>query len=133
MAFAMGKLFLTCLIIGYTLSISLKKDYVSLAGTVMAIAWSVLFSGLFPSLQQVKQDIPAITFLWDISGPRWAIEAFWISEIKSRDLDLKQVPVRPFYSYDDFTKACLFMLAITAAWILVALLVLKFSNRQKQK
>ena len=68
---------------GYFLSIVFKPKQVPLVGTGFALLWALVLSGVMPNLQEVMEDTTygAVRWLWEISAPRWAIEAFWLKEV----------------------------------------------------
>lgn len=46
--------------------------------------WALVLSGVVPSFADVLTFPTQTQFLWSISAPRWAIEAFWIREMAHR-------------------------------------------------
>lgn len=85
--------------IGYFISIVFRRESTPLIGVGMALLFSIGLGGVVPKLEAVfGTDYPMLSvettplpgypvfvrWLWAISAPRWAIEAFWIKETEFR-------------------------------------------------
>jgi hypothetical protein len=71
-----------------------------LAGTGLTLAWSIVFSGVLPELKSVQETFASLEFLWSISGPRWAVEAYWISDVGARAFIEDKPPNPTPYNYN---------------------------------
>ncbi|KAJ2998350.1 hypothetical protein HDV02_004565 [Globomyces sp. JEL0801] len=87
---------------GYALSIAVNYAKLAIYGTGMSLLWALVLSGVMPPLEDVygKQEqngtrVPgtgypeAVSWLWNVSAPRYAIEAFWVREIQALPFDEK--------------------------------------------
>ena len=72
-------LYFSAFAMGYFLSILVPPSKTALLGTGFALLWALVLSGVIPTLEDVYSEpvLTAVSFLWDLSPPRWAIEAFW--------------------------------------------------------
>jgi energy-coupling factor transporter ATP-binding protein EcfA2 len=124
--------------LGYALSTAVSYSNYSIYGTGFSLLWSLALSGVIPSLDSVFPETientgypQAISWLWNFSGSRWAIEAFYISEIKALSF-IENTKKPPFpYSYENYDIATVNILGISIIWLLTALLGLKLFNRTK--
>jgi hypothetical protein len=69
--------------LGYLVSQIASPQNTSLVGVLFALVFSVMFSGVLPSLKDVKDWPQTEQFPWYLSGPRWAIEAFYVNSVTS--------------------------------------------------
>jgi hypothetical protein len=71
---------------GYFIGIYFPAAKASLIGTGFALLWALVLSGVTPSLKNVSKDFAYqnVSWLWDLSAPRWSIEAFWVKEVEAR-------------------------------------------------
>lgn len=72
---------------GYWISTAFPVQKASLIGVGFALLWALVLSGVVPNYTEVVGDgtagsgyPPAVQWLWSISAPRWAVEAFWLME-----------------------------------------------------
>jgi hypothetical protein len=71
---------------GYFIGIYFPLAKSSLIGTGFALLFSLVLAGEIPKLDVIRSEegYASISWLWDTSAPRWAIEAFWLKEIQAR-------------------------------------------------
>lgn len=120
-------------------------DKVFLLGVLVALLLAVAFSGANPTIDEVNDMSPAISWLWSLSGTRWLLEGFYVSQIKF----YQDVPSGPLegetymdidagldkigYNVNNFT------LCVDGLWWnglgygLLAALIMRFSNGDKKK
>lgn len=67
--------------LGYLLSVLVTPDKVFLLGVLAAILFAVSFSGTDPTITEVNNMSPAISWLWSCAGTRWMMEAFYVSQL----------------------------------------------------
>ena len=67
--------------LGFLLSSLVSPDKVFLLGVLAAILLAVGFSGTNPTMTEVRDMSPAISWLWSCSGTRWMLEAFYVSQV----------------------------------------------------
>ncbi|KAI9141278.1 hypothetical protein BKA69DRAFT_1074621 [Paraphysoderma sedebokerense] len=131
-------LYLTAFGMGYLLSIVIRKESVGLVGTGFALSWSIVFSGVIPSLETVKSrtsnNYDGFSWLWDLSTPRWAIEALYIVEVTNRPFAESKGPVLS-YTYDTrhLVPAIIYAAVIGLGWNFLAFLALKLVDRDRQR
>ncbi|KND03224.1 uncharacterized protein SPPG_09010 [Spizellomyces punctatus DAOM BR117] len=122
---------------GYFLSSVIKPQSVALAATGFVLLWSMLFGGVNPQLQNVMQTgfYAPIRWLWSVSAPRWAIEAWYIKEAGARPwIELHTMPLRQgAYDSGNYATALVSIVYIGLGWALLAILGMKLVNRDKQK
>ncbi|KAI9219282.1 P-loop containing nucleoside triphosphate hydrolase protein [Blastocladiella britannica] len=119
---------------GYFLSVWVRPESVGLVGTGFALFWAMVLSGMIPSLESVKRSgvYDGISWLWDISPPRYAVEAIYVKEVQARPFAESSVDQQLYtYRISDFFGNLLIMFAIGMAWLMVALVSLKLANRDK--
>ncbi|CAG8812698.1 33980_t:CDS:2, partial [Racocetra persica] len=71
-----------------------------------ALAWGLVFSGGSPQLQDVKKEdtYRPLRWLWNISAPRWTVEALYLKELTPRMWhEIKKEELRFTYSFDDYS------------------------------
>eukprot|EP00834_Sanchytrium_tribonematis_P003745 NODE_156_length_15158_cov_0.791553.p2 type:complete len:846 gc:universal NODE_156_length_15158_cov_0.791553:6406-8943(+) len=122
---------------GYILSILFDKSSVGLLTAANALLWGFLFGGVSPDLEDVKSGYGPLQIIWQLSAPRWAIEAFYIKETNARpwaELSPSSgTPLSHSYNRNNFTTCLSMMFGIGLAWAFFSFLALKLSNRRKQK
>jgi ABC-type multidrug transport system ATPase subunit len=119
---------------GYFTSAIVKRESVGLVGTAMALLWAIVFSGVVPDLEELatSSSFELYGWLWGISAPRWAIEAFFLKEVEERPFfEIHQGKLPHTYRLDHFGMALWYVLAIAGGWNLGALLMMKLMNRDK--
>lgn len=68
--------------LGFLLSVLANPDKVFLLGVLVALLLAVAFSGANPTIDEVNDMSPAISWLWSVSGTRWLLEGFYVSQVK---------------------------------------------------
>ncbi|ORZ40454.1 hypothetical protein BCR44DRAFT_1411441 [Catenaria anguillulae PL171] len=119
---------------GYVLSIWVNKESVGLVGTGFALLWSLVLSGMIPSLEKVKTSgvYDGIAWLWDISPPRYGVEAIYIKEVMARPFAENSEEVQLYgYKLSHFFPNLAIMAGIGLCWCLMALISLKLANRSQ--
>jgi hypothetical protein len=120
-------------------------DKVFLLGVLVAILLAVGFSGINPTLDEVNDMSPAISWLWSCSGTRWLLEAFYVSQVEYYET----VPSGPLegqpymdveagletygYDIDNFETAIGGLWWCGLGYGLLALVIMMNSNRDKKK
>jgi apolipoprotein N-acyltransferase len=66
---------------GYVTSQIVPYSYCALTGVLIALIFAVALAGANPNMAKVETKPKGQQFFWAISGPRWALEAFYISGI----------------------------------------------------
>ncbi|KAI9220286.1 P-loop containing nucleoside triphosphate hydrolase protein [Blastocladiella britannica] len=118
--------------IGYALSTAISRQAVGLVGTGVALAWALVFSGVTPGLNEVAGT--GFKWVWDISAPRYAIEALYLREVEARvAFDNDKVGEKQGYTKLNRDRDLGMILAIGTGWLALAFLGLKLLNRDKQK
>lgn len=131
--------------LGFLLSTFAPPDKVFLVGVLVALLLAVAFSGANPTLNDVKDMSPAINWLWSLSGTRWLLEAFYVSQIKYYE-EVPKGPLegQPYMNIDAGLDKIgyninNFSLCINGLWFngfgygLFAILIMRFTNRDKKK
>ncbi len=127
-------LYFMAFMMGYWLSAAFPMSKVPLYATGFSLLWALVLSGILPSLWDVVNDYPsAVQWLWQISGPRWAIEGFWLQEIQGRPWVEKFDEPPNKYKAGNYGTGITNVFIIAAGWALLAFLGLKLFNREKQK
>jgi hypothetical protein len=131
--------------LGFLLSALVAPDKVFLLGVLAAILLAVGFSGTSPTLDEVNDMSPAISWLWSCSGTRWLLEAFYVSQVEYYET----VPSGPLegqpymdveagletygYDIDNFETAIGGLWWCGLGYGLLALVIMMNSNRDKKK
>lgn len=131
--------------LGYVVSQLVSIKSASLAGVLVALLFSVALSGANPSMKDVKEYSQGKQFFWKISGPRWALEAFYISQVHYYE----EVPNGPYEGNDyidvhpgleqagyniDYFDICIRAIFLAGlGWSILALLLMRFTGRDKKK
>ncbi|KAI8905545.1 P-loop containing nucleoside triphosphate hydrolase protein [Gorgonomyces haynaldii] len=122
---------------GYWISTAFPLSRAALIGTGFALLWALVLSGVVPKLSEVKDPANPypgiISWLWDVSAPRWAIEGFWLKEVDARAWDEKNEDPTNAYVKNNYNDDVSNIVAIGFVWCLFSLLGLKLFNRSKQK
>lgn len=83
--------------LGYLLSLLLPRSNAIVVGVVIIFAFSIC-SGLAPKLRVVQESFSVLRIFWDISFPRYLVEAFVLLEGR---LFLRDEP----YAFNDSTRS----------------------------
>ncbi|CAG8556008.1 8991_t:CDS:10 [Gigaspora rosea] len=121
---------------GYFISAVASKEKLSLVGTGFALGWGMVLSGATPKLEDVKSGgtFTYIGWFWDISAPRWAVEALYLKELEPRLWDeIKTEPLGHTYSFNDYPQCLWNILLIAFGWAVLAFFAMKLTNRDKHK
>eukprot|EP00455_Lapot_gusevi_P041816 TRINITY_DN4890_c0_g8_i2.p1 TRINITY_DN4890_c0_g8~~TRINITY_DN4890_c0_g8_i2.p1 ORF type:complete len:849 (+),score=265.43 TRINITY_DN4890_c0_g8_i2:115-2661(+) len=120
---------------GYFVSSLFSQQNSSLVGVIFAMVWAIVFSGAQTKLPEVYNDFPAaVNWLWDISGPRWGLEAFYVDQLQSMTYADIQPSLNQFgYQIDNWSKCIINIFLIGLLWQGIALFVMKVTNRDKKK
>ncbi|KAL7750819.1 hypothetical protein RI367_003776 [Sorochytrium milnesiophthora] len=107
--------------------------------TLYFCAFSMVFGGVLPSLTDVSQPQSVyfpIRFMWDISAPRYAIEALFIEEANARTWEELHTDDKVYTQLGYGTSKLVPLrnvLFIALVWQFLALVGLKLTHRDKQK
>lgn len=131
--------------LGYLLSSIAPQKYVFLVGVLTALLYAIAFSGADPTLHEVRDMSPVVSWLWDVSGPRWALEAFYVSQLKYYE----RVPSGPLkderymdidagldlfgYNVNNFNEGVNNLFWNGLGYALLALVIMSLTNRDKKK
>ncbi|KAJ3087330.1 hypothetical protein HK102_011342, partial [Quaeritorhiza haematococci] len=121
---------------GYFLTAFLPRSSVSLAATGFVLIWSMGLSGVQPPLTSIMSNnfYKHLRWLWYISSPRWAIEAFYIGEAKNREwIEFTRGDLSHGYSFSNYGTAMWVQTVIGVGWMFLAYLGMKGMHRDKQK
>ena len=67
--------------LGYVVSQRVPIKHAALLGVVLALIFAVGFAGANPNMVQVREKPQAVQWFWALSGPRWALEAFYVNSV----------------------------------------------------
>ncbi|KAI9142521.1 hypothetical protein BKA69DRAFT_257292 [Paraphysoderma sedebokerense] len=126
---------------GYFLSIIFDRSKVTLVGTAWSLVWSLVFGGAVPSLKLVNDPnskFGSFRFLWEISAPRYAIEAIYIKEVSARPWDELLFPKDEVFNNHGYSRFNFWtdirnVVLIGVVWLAATFLAMRLTNRQKQK
>ncbi|KAI3660024.1 hypothetical protein MP638_000072 [Amoeboaphelidium occidentale] len=120
---------------GYFIAIVVKKESFALVGSGVALAWTLAFSGITPSLSEIDTNYWYLSFIWSISPTRWACEALWLIEVNYRSFVDAKPPNRTprGYKWDNYSQDLTNMFLITLMWHCMAIVALKLLHRNKQR
>ncbi|ORX95331.1 hypothetical protein K493DRAFT_372289, partial [Basidiobolus meristosporus CBS 931.73] len=125
--------------IGYFISCLVPRDKAQLFGVIVTLFWGILCGGVQPSLATVHEYPGWLKWLWSISGPRWAISAFYLSETKHRSnvwcryFDVESNLWDYGYQNDTFHWDIVHLFLISLMYNVLSFLALKLTHRSKQK
>jgi len=68
--------------LGYVVSQTVPPRFSSMMGVLIALIFSVGLAGTNPSLKDVHEKPRGQQIPWYVSGPRWTLEAFYVSQVK---------------------------------------------------
>lgn len=131
--------------LGFIISQAVNIRKAALTGVLVSLVFAIGISGVNPALSDVKEYPPLKQLPWKLSGPRWAIEAFYISQVAY----YKEVPSGPLegddyididsgledkgYVEDNYWTDISTMLALGAGYGVVALILMNRCYRDKKK
>ncbi|KAI1320190.1 hypothetical protein EDD11_001795 [Mortierella claussenii] len=106
------------------------------SGTGMSLAWALVFSGAAPHLYLVmtSSGYTYVRWIWNVSAPRWAIEAFYLKEMEFRNYnEIEHNSLVDMYAFDHYQNAILNMVYISLGWNIIAFALMKLLDRHKVK
>lgn len=131
--------------VGYLISTLAPPKHVFLVGVLFALLLAVAFSGANPTISRVRTFPTSYSWLWSISGPRWMLEAFYVSQVKYYE----EVPSGPLegkdymdinaglestgYNIDNLGKDIRAMYWNAFGWGLCSMLSMIFFNSDKKR
>ncbi|CAG8629401.1 9203_t:CDS:2, partial [Diversispora eburnea] len=113
-----------------------QMEKIGLVSTGFALAFGMVLSGATPRLDVVKlnDSLKPISWVFDISAPRWTVEALYLKELDPRKwIEIHTESLNFTYSFSDYPKVLYNILFIALAWSFLAFLAMKLVNRDKQK
>ena len=135
--------------LGFVVSQLASPQNTALMGVLFALVFAVLFSGVLPALADVQTWPAWQQFPWSLSGPRFAIEAFYVNSVRvfatvppsdysSRFVgapwvDVAAVLKQVGYRLDGFGDDVAGMAWDGVLWTAVALLLMYALNRPKTR
>ncbi|KAF9431406.1 hypothetical protein BGZ76_000340 [Entomortierella beljakovae] len=129
-------LYINAFSVGYFVSTVVNRSMFGLAGTGMSLTWALVLSGTAPRLYQVmtSDGYYWVRWIWYISTPRWAVEAFYLKEMESRNYnEIQHNFLGDLYSFGEYRHAILCMVYIALGWNAAAFTMMKLLNRHKVK
>ncbi|KAF9286985.1 hypothetical protein BGZ68_002365 [Mortierella alpina] len=129
-------LYVNAFALGYFVSSVVNRSMFGLSGTGMSLAWALVLSGAAPHLYQVmnNHEYAYVRWIWDVSAPRWGVEAFYLKEMEKRMFnELKHNMLGDTYAFEHYESAILSMMYIALGWNVVAFAMMKLLNRHKVK
>lgn len=124
--------------VGYAVSNTVPYPKFALYGIFTALMWSMVLAGVTPSIDKVAKYPQSIKWIWDVSTPRWMVEAFYVQEVQALPFKEKNRlsniagGLNGFF-LDNYSLDYSNSIKITIVWHVVAILALKLFNRSKQK
>ncbi|CAO3571214.1 unnamed protein product [Mortierella alpina] len=129
-------LYVNAFALGYFVSSIVNRSMFGLSGTGMSLAWALVLSGTAPHLYQVmnNHEYTYVRWIWDVSAPRWGVEAFYLKEMENRMFnELKHNMLGDTYAFEHYESAILSMMYIALGWNVVTFAMMKLLNRHKVK
>ncbi|KAG9323700.1 hypothetical protein KVV02_008118 [Mortierella alpina] len=129
-------LYVNAFALGYFVSSVVNRSMFGLTGTGMSLAWALVLSGAAPHLYQVmnNHEYAYVRWVWDVSAPRWGVEAFYLKEMEKRMFnELKHNMLGDTYAFEHYETAILSMMYIALGWNVIAFAMMKLLNRHKVK
>lgn len=121
---------------GYFISYAVSENVAPLAGTGFALLWSLVLSGVLPTLNEVYNPdsvLNTFSFLWTCSPVRWSIEALWIKEVQSLPFKDKLETPGNSYKWSNYSVDLTNIILIGLAWNAIAFFFIKMTNRSRQR
>ncbi|KAF9208073.1 hypothetical protein BGZ59_010806 [Podila verticillata] len=129
-------LYINAFSIGYFVSSVVSRPMFGLTGTGMSLAWALVLSGTAPHLYKVfnGHGYTYVRWVWQVSAPRWGVEAFYLKEMDSRDYnEIKHNSLGDMYAFEHYENAIMSMVYIGLGWNLITFTLMKLLNRHKVK
>ncbi|KAG0210871.1 hypothetical protein BGX28_008838 [Mortierella sp. GBA30] len=129
-------LYINAFALGYFVSSVVSRSMFGLTGTGMSLAWALVLSGAAPHLYQVMNNTgyTYVRWIWEVSAPRWGIEAFYLKEMDSRAYnEIKHNKLGDMYAFEHYQGAIMAMVYIALGWNVVSFSLMKLLNRHKVK
>lgn len=131
--------------LGFLLSSIASPKNVFLVGVLAALLLAVGFSGANPTINEIRDMPEGIRWIWSLSGTRWALEGFYVSQAKYYET----VPSGPLegepymdidagldaigYNIDNFSKCVGALMWNGFGYGLLAMIIMAFTNTDKKK
>eukprot|EP00835_Amoeboradix_gromovi_P003549 NODE_239_length_13273_cov_0.404964.p2 type:complete len:808 gc:universal NODE_239_length_13273_cov_0.404964:12719-10296(-) len=136
LALIMLSLYFVAFNFGYLFSVLFDKNSIGLVIVCNALLWSFLFGGVSPDLNEIynpEKGYGLFRLLWDYSAPRWAIEAYYIKEVTSRQwVENSLDELAHTYNRNNYTKSIKMMFLIGISLSILLFLAMKLKNRRNQ-
>lgn len=129
-------LYINAFSLGYFVSAVVNRSMFGLAGTGMSLAWALVLSGTAPHLYKVMNShgYATVRWVWDVSAPRWGVEAFYLKEMDSRIYnEIKHNLLGDMYAFEHYEGAIMSMIYIGLGWNVLTFTLMKLLNRHKVK
>jgi len=127
---------------GYVLSSICTKDSATLSAVAVSSLWVILLGGYQPRLPQVDEEYEGFTWLWELSGPRWTLEAFFINQLEyyhknphnSSQPYINQTTTYALYDFDrdNFDLTFRNIVLITLGWLMLGMIIMSAADRKKK-
>ncbi|KAG0034358.1 hypothetical protein BGZ82_005777, partial [Podila clonocystis] len=127
-------LYINAFSIGYFVSAVVSRPMFGLTGTGMSLAWALVLSGTAPHLYKVfnSHGYAYVRWVWQVSAPRWGVEAFYLKEMDSRNYnEIKHNSLGDMYAFEHYENAIMSMVYIGLGWNLITFALMKLLNRHK--
>ncbi|KAF8933200.1 hypothetical protein BGZ47_010990 [Haplosporangium gracile] len=129
-------LYINAFSLGYFVSAIVNRSMFGLVGTGMSLAWALVLSGTTPHLYQVMTSpgYATVRWVWDVSAPRWGVEAFYLKEMEPRIYnEIKHNVLGDMYAFEHYDSAIVSMIYIGLGWNVLTFTLLKLLDRHKVK
>ncbi|KAF9921317.1 hypothetical protein FBU30_008696 [Linnemannia zychae] len=129
-------LYVNAFSLGYFVSQVVSRSMFGLAGTGLSLAWALVLSGTAPHLYIVMKNhgYTTVRWVWDVSAPRWGVEAFYLKEMDSRVYnEINHNLLGDTYAFEHYEGAIMAMVYIALGWNILSFLLMKLLNRHKVK
>lgn len=100
-------LYINAFSIGYFVSSVVSRPMFGLTGTGMSLTWALVLSGTAPRLYKVfnSHGYTYVRWVWQVSAPRWGVEAFYLKEMDSRKYVFKTMPLDIYSTFAVLSSA----------------------------
>ncbi|ORZ40610.1 hypothetical protein BCR44DRAFT_1425381 [Catenaria anguillulae PL171] len=136
---AVVALYFAAFSMGYFISTIALPSSTGIMATSFSLFWALVLGGVIPAYSEVlKQGTVYNVFrpLWDLSAPRYFIEATFLLEARGRmfeELKSSEIYTDLGYDRDGYWNAVVNIVVIGFLWQTMALLGMKLTAREKQK